>query len=84
VSDSAHRIVVYSRANCHLCERARETVDSVAGDREDVTVETVDVDADPDLRATYGDRVPVVAVDGETAFEIRVDADDLRTRLDTA
>lgn len=84
MSDPSHRVVVYSRADCHLCERARETVDAVTGGREDVAVETVDIDADPDLQATYGDRVPVVAVDGETAFEVRVDADDLRTRLDAA
>lgn len=81
MSEPAHRVVVYSRADCHLCERARETVESVAGDRPDVVVETADVDADPDLRAAYGDRVPVVAVDGEEAFEVRVDADALRTRL---
>lgn len=81
MSEPAHRVVVYSRADCHLCERAREMVDDVAGDRPDVAVETVDVDADPDLRAAYGDRVPVVAVDGEDAFEVRVDADDLRARL---
>lgn len=81
MSEPAHRVVVYSRADCHLCERARETVESVAGDRPDVVVETADVDADPDLRAAYGDRVPVVAVDGEEAFEVRVDADALRARL---
>ena len=84
MSDSSHRVVVYTREDCHLCERARETVESVASGRADVTVERVDVDGDPDLRATYGDRVPVVAVDGEDAFEIRVDADDLRARLDAA
>jgi glutaredoxin len=84
VSDPAHRVVVYAREDCHLCARAHETVERVAGDRADVAVETVDVDEDPDLRATYGDRVPVVAVDGADAFEVRVDADDLRARLDAA
>lgn len=84
MSEFSHRVVVYTREDCHLCERARETVASVAGDRADVTVESVDVDEDPDLRERYGDRVPVVAVDGEDAFEIRVDADDLRARLDAA
>jgi glutaredoxin len=77
----SHHVVVYGREDCHLCERARETVAAVAADRTDVTVEAVDVDADPDLRARYGDRVPVVAVDGTDAFEVRVDADDLRGLL---
>jgi Glutaredoxin-like domain (DUF836). len=92
-----HRVVVYGRENCHLCEQARETVDAVAGDRTDVVVETVDVDTDPVLRDAYGDRVPVVVVngeghgpsgsrtrsgDGEAVFEVRLDADDLRAQLD--
>jgi len=76
------RIVVYGRADCHLCERARETVETVAADRADVVVEEVDVDTDPTLREAYGDRVPVVTVGGEEAFEVRVDADELRARLD--
>jgi glutaredoxin len=84
VSDPAHRVVVYGREDCHLCARAHETVDQVVADREDVVVETVDVDTDPDLRDRYGDRVPVVAVDGADAFAVRVDAADLRARLDAA
>ncbi len=76
------RVVVYGREHCHLCERARETVDAVAGDRTDVAVGTVDVDTDPALRDAYGDRVPVVTVGGEEAFELRVDAEELRALLD--
>ena len=82
MTDTTHRVVVYGREDCHLCERARETVAAVAADCRDVSVDHADVDADPALRERYGDRVPVVAVDGEDAFELRVDADDLRARLD--
>lgn len=80
-SDAAH-VTVYTREGCHLCHDAIETVERVAAavDRP-VTVETVDVDDDPDLRERYGERVPYVTVDGHPRFKYRVDADDLRSYL---
>ncbi len=79
----AATVTVYSRENCHLCEEALETVRRVAADvRRPVDVETVDVDADPDLREEYGERVPYMLVDGRPAFKFRVDADELRERVE--
>ena len=76
-------VTVYSREECHLCEDAIETVRRVAADvARPVDVETVDVDADPDLREKYGERVPYVLVDDRPAFKFRVDAAELRDRLD--
>jgi glutaredoxin len=75
-------VTVYSRQNCHLCDEALVTIRSVAeAVGETVTVEIVDVDEDPDLRAEYGERVPYVFVDDRPAFKFRVDADELRTKL---
>jgi len=76
------QVVVYTRENCHLCDDAIETIERVADSvSRPVDVETVDVDADPDLRDRYGERVPYVTVDGRPAFKYRVDADDLRATL---
>ncbi|GAA0650890.1 glutaredoxin family protein [Salarchaeum japonicum] len=76
------RVTVYSRADCHLCEDAIETIESVRERvRVDVAIEEVDVDDDPELRAAYGERVPYVFVDGDPAFKFRVDADELEERL---
>lgn len=75
-------VTVYTRDGCHLCDDAIETIDRVAASiARPVDVETVDVDADPDLRERYGERVPYVTVDGRPAFKYRVDADDLRATL---
>ncbi len=38
---------------------------------------------DPALHRAYGERIPVVAIDGEEAFELHVDAAALRERLGT-
>ena len=42
---------------------------------------TVDVDADPEDRAEYGDLVPVVLVDGVVHAYYRVEPDRLRQAL---
>lgn len=78
-------VKIYSRANCHLCEKAKETIERVAAEVEPtVRIETVDVDTDETLRAEYGDRVPYVFVDGWPAFKYEVDAGQLRTQLENA
>jgi glutaredoxin len=73
-------ITVYTREDCHLCEEALSTIRRVADETGTaVDVETVDVDADPNLREEYGDRVPYVVVDGRPAFKYRVDDAALRS-----
>ena len=47
-------------------------------------LEVVDISADPELRDRYGERIPVVLVDGEPAFEYVVDEAALEQRLSTA
>lgn len=76
------QVTVYTRENCHLCAEAIDTVERVAAScSRPVEVDTVDVDADPDLRERYGERVPYVTVDGRPRFKYRIDADDLREIL---
>jgi glutaredoxin len=72
-------VTVYTREGCHLCDEAVETLQSVADEAGvDLALELVDVDADESLREQYGDRVPVVTVGGDRAFEYRVEEDELR------
>ena len=68
-----HRVVLYSRPGCHLCDVARETI-LAQRDRLGFEFEEIDIEADDQLGLEYGIRIPVVEVDGEEAFEITVDA----------
>ena len=74
------RVVLYGKAGCHLCEEARA---AVAGVRERIPfeLEEVDVSLDPELHREYGERIPVLALDGEELFEFHVDAAELALRL---
>lgn len=56
-------VTFITRRGCHLCDR----VFSQLQRSREVTafeLEILDVDADPQLRAEYGDQVPVVLIDG--------------------
>lgn len=73
---SPHRVTLYTRPGCHLCDVARETVLSLR-ERLGFDFAEVDIEADEDLELEYGIRIPVVEVDGEEAFEVSVDAGQL-------
>ena len=76
----AARLQLLTRAGCHLCETAAETLARVAGEA-GLVPETVDVDSDPGLQAEYGDRVPVVLLDGREHSYFTVDVVRLRKDL---
>ncbi|MBA2420860.1 MAG: glutaredoxin family protein [Thermoleophilaceae bacterium] len=73
-------VTLYGKPGCHLCDDARAVVDGV---RADVGFELAEVDItlDPVLANRLGERIPVVEIDGEEAFEHFVDAAELRRRV---
>lgn len=74
MSRESPRVVLYERADCHLCEEARVLLDEMLGpDR----YERVDVDTNDGLVLRYGFRVPVVAVDGRDRLEAPITGPDL-------
>jgi len=78
--ESLHRVTVYHAPDCGLCERALEVVGAA---KEDLAfeLELVDISGTPVLEERYRELLPVVEIDGETAFTYFVDAEALRERL---
>jgi glutaredoxin len=74
------RVTVYTRVDCGLCVKAEAEVARICADV-GAGWTTVDVDSDPELRAEYGDRVPVIEVDGREHGFWRVEEDRLRAAL---
>ena len=74
------QVVLYGKAGCHLCDEARDVVRSVR-EQYPFELEEVDVSTDPELHRIYGERIPVLALDGDELFEFHVDADELARRL---
>jgi glutaredoxin len=79
---SAPKITLYGKAGCCLCDEAKEALNEVRADRE-FDLEEVDVSLDPALHNRYGERIPVVVVEGEELSEYYVDKQLLHRRLDT-
>ncbi len=76
---------LYTREQCHLCEEAKATIQSVAAEIDrPVSIEEIDVDSEQRLQEAYGERVPYVFVEGWPAFKYRIDETELRRQLQEA
>jgi glutaredoxin len=74
-------VTLYGKPGCHLCDDAREVVERVRADHP-FELREVDVSLDPQLYREYGERIPVVEVDGEELFELHVEEAALVERVD--
>ncbi|NLT06114.1 MAG: glutaredoxin family protein [Solirubrobacterales bacterium] len=73
-------VTLYGKPGCCLCDDARAEL-AALGERLGFAVEEVDVSVDPVLHRRYGERIPVVAVDGEEACELGVDGPEIARLL---
>jgi glutaredoxin len=73
-------VTLYGKAECHLCDDARAVLERVRGDHPFELVER-DITMDDSLHRLYLERIPVVVIDDEEAFELVVDEAELRRRL---
>ena len=76
------KVTLYGKPGCCLCDDARAEVAAALDGREAELTE-IDVSIDPALWRAYGERIPVVEVDGRAAFELHVDRAELAQLLDT-
>ncbi len=74
------RVRVLSKPGCHLCDVALVVIAAVCAEL-GTSYEEVDISADDDLMAEYGEQIPVTFVDGKQHDFWRVDADRLRDAL---
>lgn len=70
------RLTLVSRDDCHLCEEAEQVLDRIGE-----PWERVDVDSSIELVRDYGDRVPVLLLDGREHGYWRIEEERLRRDL---
>lgn len=75
-----HNVTVMVREGCHTCDEALGEIERICAEA-GASWATEDVDSDPELRAEYGDRVPVFLVDGAEHGYWKVEPDRLRAAL---
>ena len=74
------KVTLYSKLDCPLCDEAREALER-ARTRSAFELAEIDITSTPELRSRYGERIPVIAVDGEELFDFVVDEAELERRL---
>ena len=74
-------LTLYGKPGCCLCDEGKEAIAAVR-DSHAFELREVDVSLDPGLHRAYGERIPVLEVDGEEAFELRIDPLELDRLLD--
>ena len=75
-------VTLVSKPGCHLCDTARDVVNSVVDELEGVaSVTEVSILDDPELFEKYVEEIPVVLINGRVHNIWRVDPTRLRTAL---
>ena len=74
------RVTLYGKPGCCLCDEARAAIAEVRS-RTPFELEEVDITLDPSLAREYGERIPVVALDGVAALELVIESAELESRL---
>ncbi|HEY2644375.1 MAG TPA: glutaredoxin family protein [Galbitalea sp.] len=74
-------VTLISKAGCHLCDAARETVVKVVEETAGASFEEKSIEDDPTLHEKYVEEIPVVLINGRVHNIWRVDADRLRGAL---
>ena len=75
-----HEVTLVTRVGCHLCEQAEQQLRALSAEL-GFGYREVDVDSATVLRDEYGDRVPVVLLDGREHGYWRVEEPRLRKAL---
>lgn len=76
------QVVLYTRDGCCLCDDARKVLLRVLEESgSPLQLEERDIEADESLLRVYLERIPVVTIDGDEAFELFIDEPELRRRL---
>ncbi len=71
------QVTFYTKPGCHLCDEAKQEI-LKADCPGEYTLEEVNIEEDPALKARYGLQIPVVSINGVTAFKYRLTAEEFR------
>jgi len=77
---SEHQVTLLGRVDCHACEVAKADLERICGEI-GIELTVVDVDTDTELRAEYGDMVPVILINGEEHGYWKVEEERFRAAL---
>jgi len=81
--DAVTTLTIISKPDCHLCDVAREIVDTVVAElpEDAVEVEVLSIQDDPALYAQWWEKIPVILIDDRLHAHWRLSPERLRAAL---
>lgn len=81
--DAVTTLTIISKPDCHLCDVAREIIDTVVAElpEDAVQIEEFSIADDPALYDQWWEKIPVVLIDDHLHAHWRVSAERLRVAL---
>ena len=73
-------IEIYTKPNCHLCEVAKDRLNSLRREAGFDIIE-IDVNKSSELKEKYGEFVPVILLNGEILSRFEVNIEELRLKI---
>ncbi len=80
MTNTGHKVILYGKKECCLCDEAMEILQKVNMSLP-FELEKRDISGDPELLEKFGLKIPVIVVDGVEAFKYRVNENRLRALL---
>ncbi len=75
-----HRVILYSKPGCHLCEIAHDLLRGLAREF-DLTIDEIDITRDAALLERYRETIPVLVIDNRTTLAAPIRTADVRAAL---
>jgi len=76
----SHRVIVYSKPGCHLCEDAMQLLRDLRAEF-DLVIEEIDITTDRTLFKDYFDKIPVLVIDDRTTLAAPITKQDILSVL---
>jgi glutaredoxin len=75
-----HRIVLYGKPSCHLCELTHQLLVGLQRDFA-LTIQEIDITRDPSLFERYRDKIPVLVIDDRVTLAAPIRVAEVRREL---
>jgi glutaredoxin-like protein DUF836 len=75
-----HRIVLYLKPGCHLCEEALGVLGALRSEFQ-LTIEEINIEHDPGLFKKYFDQIPVLVINERITLTAPIRKEDIRAAL---
>ncbi len=76
------KLQIYSKKECHLCDKAKEVLQRLAKEYS-LAVQEIDIEQDSETFDRFRYEIPVIFLEGTRLFKYRIDEKKLRKAIES-